>query len=178
MFMVTLWDRVVRPTTNVFAVISAVLCGLLALLLTAEVVLRGTGGSSIRGLFEIAELGLVMTVFLGFAQAEVNGTHVRVTLLTDRLGTVAANRLRGVALLLAFVFLAWMGSELVERALTSLSTGEFRTGLLNFPVWPSRAFVAFGTCLLALIMFVKGIILLMGRTPSGAESESVEAGAV
>lgn len=177
MIMVTLWDRVFRPVTKAFAVVSAVLCGALALLLTAEVVMRSTTGDSIRGLFEIAELALVMTVFLGFAQAEVNGTHVRVTLLTDRLKPAAANRLRGVALLIACVFLAWMSFELVERAVNSFIGGEYRTGLLNFPVWPSRAFVAFGTSLLAVVMLAKSLVYFTGRTPSGAP-ESAEGGAV
>jgi TRAP-type C4-dicarboxylate transport system permease small subunit len=177
MVMVTLWDRVICPTTRVFAVVSAVLCAALALLLTTEVVMRGATGGSIRGLFEIAELGLVMTVFLGFAQAEVNGTHVRVTLLTDRLRPAVANRLRGVALVLACVFLAWMSIELIERALDSFTNGEYRTGLLNFPVWPSRAFVAFGTTLLALIVLAKGLVYLTGRTPSGA-TDHTEGGAV
>ncbi|WP_403022224.1 TRAP transporter small permease [Salinibacterium sp. GXW1014] len=177
MIMVTLWDRVFRPVTKAFAVVSAVLCGALALLLTAEVVMRATTGGSIRGLFEIAELALVMTVFLGFAQAEVNGTHVRVTLLTDRLRPAVANRLRGVALLLACVFLAWMSIELVERAMNSFVGGEYRTGLLNFPVWPSRAFVAFGTSLLTIVALAKSLVLLTGRTPSGL-TETTEGGAV
>ncbi|TQL46763.1 TRAP-type mannitol/chloroaromatic compound transport system permease small subunit [Homoserinimonas aerilata] len=177
MFVVSLWERGLRPAAKWFAVASAVLCGALALLLTAEVVMRGTSGTSIRGLFEIAELGLVMTVFLGLAQSEVNGTHVRVTLLTDRLSPAAANRMRGIALILATVFLAWMGFELVERALQSFTVGEYRTGLLNFPVWPSRAFVAVGTVFLALVLFVKGLVHLTGRTPSGA-TDHTEGGAV
>ncbi|MCW4385493.1 TRAP transporter small permease [Salinibacterium sp. SYSU T00001] len=168
--MVTLWNRVFRPATKWFAIVSAVLCGALALLLTAEVVMRASTGGSIRGLFEIAELGLVMTVFLGLAQAEVNGTHVRVTLLTDRLRPAVANRLRGVALLLACLFLGWMSIELIERAIDSFIGGEYRTGLLNFPVWPSRAFVAFGTSLLTVVMLAKSLVYFTGHTPSGAEA--------
>src|SRR5690554_2408267 len=177
MIMVTLWDRVFRSVTKACVVVSAVLCGALALVLTAEVVMRATTGGSIRGLFEIAELALVMTVFLGFAQAEVNGTHVRVTLLTDRLRPAVANRLRGVALLLACVFLAWMSIELVERAMNSFVGGEYRTGLLNFPLWPSRAFVAFGTSLLTIVALAKSLVFLTGRTPSGL-TETTEGGAV
>jgi TRAP-type C4-dicarboxylate transport system permease small subunit len=157
------WSRAVRPAAKILGVAAAVLCGGLALLVTAEVILRGATGESIRGLFEIAELGLVMVVFLGFSQAEVDGTHVRVTLLTDRLSPATARRLRGVALLVCAVFLAWMGWELIQRAIESFETGEFRTGLLSFPVWPSRAFIALGVSFLAIVMLVKGLILAGGR---------------
>lgn len=174
--MVFLWEKVLRPTAKWFAVASAVLCGALALLLTAEVVMRGVGSGSIRGLFEIAELGLVMTVFLGMAQSEINGTHVRVTLLTDRLSPAAAARVRGIGLVIAAIFLAWMSYELIGRAIESFAVGEFRTGLLNFPTWPSRGFVAVGSAFLAIVILAKGIISLMGRTPSGVEN--IEGGAV
>ena len=168
MFVVSLWDRVAVPATRFLAVISAVLCGGLALLVTAEVILRGFTGSSIRGLFEIAELGLVMSVFLGLGNAEVRGDHVRVTLLTDRLSVTAANRLRAVSLGLMALFCGWMSWELILRALESFTTGEFRMGLLNFPMWPSRAFVALGTTVLALVLLCKCLVLATGQTPSGA----------
>ncbi|MFT4470537.1 TRAP transporter small permease [Arthrobacter sulfonylureivorans] len=158
-----LWSRAVRPAAKILGLAAAVLCGGLALLVTAEVVLRGATGESIRGLFEIAELGLVMVVFLGFSQAEVNATHVRVTLLTDRLTSAVANRLRGISLLLCAVFLAWMGWELVQRAIESFETGEFRTGLLSFPIWPSRSFIALGVSFLAIVMLVKGLTTTRGR---------------
>lgn len=174
MFFVHLWDRVIRPMTRSLAVVSAILCAGLALLVTAEVALRGFTGQSIRGIFEIAELGLVMAVFLGLGNAETIGTHVRVTLLTDRLSEAVANRVRAVGLLLACAFCAWMGWELILRALESFNTGEFRTGLLNFPMWPSRAFVAIGTAFLAIVLLAKSLVLLTGRTPSGSEKQEGE----
>ena len=168
MSVVSLWDRVIVPVTRSMAVISAVLCGALALLVTAEVVLRGFTGGSIRGFFEIAELGLVMAVFLGLGNAEVRGDHVRVTLLTDRLSEPVANRVRAVSLLLMTVFCAWMSWELILRAMESFNSGEFRMGLLNFPMWPSRSFVALGTSVLTLVLFCKSLVLFTGRTPAGA----------
>jgi TRAP-type C4-dicarboxylate transport system permease small subunit len=175
--MTIVWERLLRPTAQVLGIVSAILCGALAVLLVVEVLLRGTGLSSIRGLFEIAELGLVMIVFLGLANSEVTGTHVRVTLLTDRLRPAVAARVRGVALLLAALFIGWMAWELSGRALESFASGEFRTGLLNFPVWPSRTFVAVGTVFLAVVLAAKGLIWLTGRTPSGTVA-TTEGGAV
>ncbi|MDI2097453.1 TRAP transporter small permease [Ruicaihuangia caeni] len=172
MVVLALWERVIKPMTRGLAVISALLCGGLALLVTSEVVLRGFTGESIRGIFEIAELGLVMTVFLGFANAEVDLTHVRVTLLTDRLSPAAASRVRGVALILGAVFCAWMGWELIERAIESFNVGEFRTGLLNFPMWPSRSFVAAGTAFLSIVLLVKGLVLMTGRAPASATTSA------
>lgn len=173
-FLIILWERGLRPLSRGLGIVSAILCAGLAILLTVEVIFRGTTGSGVRGMFEISELVLVMIAFLGFGQAEANNVHVRVSLLTDRLRPALRLRLQGLALLLCAGFLVWMGSELAMRAFESFATGEFRTGLLNFPVWPGRTFAAIGACLLALVMTLKGIIMLGGRTAEGSDSNPEE----
>ncbi|MEO9247181.1 TRAP transporter small permease [Citricoccus nitrophenolicus] len=179
--VLAVWEKGIRPLSRVLGIVSAILCAGLALLLTLEVIFRASTGGGIRGMFEISELVLVMIAFLGFGQAESNKVHVRVSLLTDRLGAPFRLRLQGIALLLCAVFLVWMGSELAMRALESVQTGEFRTGLLNFPVWPGRTFAAVGAGLLALVMLVKGIIMIGGHEAQGgrsANSQEVPAGVI
>lgn len=180
-FLLTLWGRGLRPISRALGVLSAILCAGLAVLLTMEAFFRASTGGGVRGMFEIAELALVMIAFLGFAQAEVNQSHVRVSLLTDRLKPEVRLRLQGIALVLCAVFLAWMGSELVVRAMESFQTGEYRTGLLNFPVWPGRTFAAIGASFLALVMLVKGVIMICGheaKASEAANSQEVPSGVV
>jgi TRAP-type C4-dicarboxylate transport system permease small subunit len=133
----------------------------LALLLTAEVLTRGLFATSIRGLYEISELLIVVVVFLGIAQAEVAQNHVRVTIVTDRFPQRVAALIRGIALLIAGGFLAWMCVALTTKAADSFISGEFKVGLLNFAVWPSRTIVAGGIALLVAVCLYKGVKLVI-----------------
>ncbi len=162
--IVGIWKYGAEPVARASSAIAAVLCGGLAVLLLCEVLWRILGQGSIRGLFEISELVLVMIAFLGMSQAEVNRTHVRVSLLTSRLGHATRQRVQGVGLVICSVFVLWMGWELAGRAYDAYVLGEFRSGLLNFPVWPSRSVVALGTLLLGLVMVVKSLVLLGARS--------------
>lgn len=152
--------RPLRFASNVGAIASLSIL-VLAVLLTVEVISRSFFHTSIRGLYEIAELLIVVVVFLGIAQAEVARNHVRVTIVTDRLPARVATLVRGVALTLAGGFLAWMFVALTVKAWESLQTGEFKVGLLNFPVWPSRALVALGIGLLVFVCLYKGVGMLV-----------------
>ncbi|MGM7696932.1 TRAP transporter small permease [Microbacterium sp. A84] len=151
------------------AELSAIGGGILALLISAEVVSRSATGTSIRGLVEIAELVLVVVVFLGMAQAERIETHVRVTLLTDKMPDRARRIVRATALLIAAIFIIWMATAMAGKALNSFESGEFRIGLLHIPLWPSRAIAAIGTILLAVVLTLKGLLLMVGSKSTSEE---------
>lgn len=149
-----------RVIARGLGIVSSVFCGLLAILIASEVVSRAATGTSVRGLIEIAELMVVIVIFLGLAQAEFSESHVRVTLITDRLGPRVASAVRGGALILTALFLAWMSWMLLDRAIDSFLIDEFRIGLLRFPLWPSRALAAIGVATLTLSTVVKGVELI------------------
>lgn len=157
--------RPLRFASHVGAIASLSILAL-AMLLTAEAISRSFFHTSIRGLYEIAELLIVVVVFLGIAQAEVARNHVRVTIVTDRIPTRIGSIVRGFALVLAGGFLGWMFVALTVKAWESFASQEFKVGLLNFPVWPSRVLVAFGIGLLVFVCVYKGVgMLIAGIRP-------------
>ncbi|CAN5604550.1 hypothetical protein BH10ACT7_BH10ACT7_14730 [soil metagenome] len=159
------FPRPLRFASHVGAIASLSILAL-AVLLTVEVISRSLFHTSIRGLYEIAELLVVVVVFLGIAQAEVARNHVRVTIVTDRLPQRLASAVRGVALILAGGFLGWMFVALSVKAWESFESHEFKVGLLNFPIWPSRVLVAFGIGLLVYVCLYKGVGLLLAGVRS------------
>lgn len=163
-----------------FGVVSALAITFLALLITAEIVMRAVSGVSITGLYEISELILVVIVFLGLPQAEVAEDHVRVVLVVERFRPRVAGVIRGVALLASGAFLGWMCVALAQKAVVSVSTGEFRPGLIDFPIWPARIVAAVGVALIALVCLEKGLKLVLGRPvvrdAPASESGSIEGG--
>lgn len=160
--------RTVGAVSDALAVLSAACAGILAVLITVDVAQRWVYGGSVHGLLEVAELLLVAVVFLGLARAETTGAHVRVTLATNRLPEPTRTRLRGCSLLMVAAFTAWMATELTQQAIEAVLTGEYRVGLLRFPLWPARTLVAAGVAALAVVSLLKAITMIFG--PSAQQS--------
>lgn len=167
--------RPLRIASQVGAVASLSILAL-AVLLTVEVISRSFFHTSIRGLYEIAELLIVVVVFLGISQAEVARNHVRVTIVTDRMPDRIASIVRGFALLLAGGFLGWMFVALTVKAWESFDSNEFKVGLLNFPTWPSRALVALGIGLLVYVCLYKGVSMVIAGIRTRRDSGDTHVG--
>jgi TRAP-type transport system small permease protein len=150
-------DRSMRFVSSVAAVLAAA-CGLvIVLMLSGEVLSRAVRGTSIAGSYELSELLLVALVFLGLAQAERSGTHVRSAIVTSRLPERVAARVRCGGCLVATAIVVWMALAAAERAQHSIAIGEFRQGLIQFPIWPARVLVVVGLVLLAVELLLSAL---------------------
>ena len=141
----TAW--VSRSTVLIGALATAVI----AILIPASVLLRAFTGRGIRGVSDLVVLFMVAAAFLGFAAAESSNTHVRVTVLTQRLQSRTAAIVRATSGLLLAAVSGVMAYAACLRALDSLKIGEHVFGVVRFPVWPIRFTIAIGLGLLALV---------------------------
>lgn len=139
------------------AIIAASFTIVAALLLTAEVVSRAFFGQPIRGLFEYMQLLVVLIAFLGLAEAERNGDHIRVTLLTERLPRKVTAAVRVFAMLVSGLIVLWMSVMSFLELQKSLGRGEYSPGLLNLPVWPARIIIVVGLTALFLMYVTRTI---------------------
>lgn len=138
-------------------------CGALAALLlmaimvmtVADVIRRALTDKSIEGVIEIAPLFLLGAVALGLAQAETAGTHVRTSLVTDRLPHRARSALRSVGYAISIYILLWMAKLSYERAIDAYDNNDTTAGFESIPTWPARALVPIGLGLWALALFVR-----------------------
>lgn len=137
------------------AFISALAIGVIALAIVVEVVRRGAGLGSVPGLLEFSESLLVGAVFLAMANAERMEAHVRVEVVTSRLGPRKATIFRmvgmGVSLVMCGLF-AYYGTRI---AIQSYVTDEARYGLLHFPLWPARFVIVVGFWLVTVQYLIK-----------------------
>src|SRR5690606_33166467 len=93
--------KVLHRLTRWMALVASFGVVVLVTSVTVEVIARGIVGRSIPGALELAETLLVVIVFLGLAYGESTATHVRMTLLTDRLPFGVAQVLRTIGYVLA-----------------------------------------------------------------------------
>lgn len=150
---------------NVVAAISVVSAAgsiVLMFVVISDVGSRTVGRGSLPGMLEASEALLVIITFLGLAQAERVGAHVRTTLLTDRLSPVARRYTRASAYVLYLGIAIWWAIASVGRAIESAGRGEFRAGLMQFPIYPARIVIAVGVIALVFVVILRLVDIILG----------------
>lgn len=152
--------------------------------IVADVIFRNVTGRSVPGLLELSESGLVAAVFLGLAYAGMTDSHVSVDLLTSHINQTVARILITAMWLASVVITAWFLISAVERAIQSVERNETRTGLINWPLWPSRWIIVIGFAAFLIVAIINVVLLLMrqpvlgkGHEPTGADQPSLASAA-
>jgi TRAP-type C4-dicarboxylate transport system permease small subunit len=124
----------------------------LMLLTVVDVLLRQSGGQGLGFTLEVTEVVLVAVVFAGMTSAQLSRSHVQTPILTDRLPPRWAAVARFVGLAIAVALTAWMTVATLRAGLTSFHRGEFRFGLVRFPVWPAKLIIPVGVAGFTLVL--------------------------
>lgn len=140
----SVFRRIVDRVTTVLALLAVTCIVFVVLAVIADVSRRTFFGESIGGVVEIAEVMMVIIVFLGLGYTERRGGHVSMTLLIRKLSSRPAAIVNAVAFMVVVVVVGWMMWVTGERALVSLEAGEYRFGLVRVAVWPARIAIAVG----------------------------------
>lgn len=156
----TVRSRIVQVVAFVGAVIVLLMTGLVAL----ASVMRYFLDRPFDFTEELVALLYVALVFLTIPLASFRDEHIRVTLLTDRLGARAARVMAVVACLVVMAFSLWFLSEAVEFARFAHQLGEEseQVGLL---LWPWKSLLAASILLVAVIAAWRLVQALRGKAP-------------
>jgi TRAP-type C4-dicarboxylate transport system permease small subunit len=134
--------------------------GLLAMMLSisADAMGRYVFNSPLRGNLELTSLYfMVILVFATLSQNYANNVHVRLDLISNRLGArLGKNYTRLVALICLPVF-AWFAWVSGLEAIDKFVDRETRMGAIPFPIYLSYVWVALGAITLTL-RFVMDIV--------------------
>ena len=118
------------------------------------------------GTIESVESLLVVSVYFGVALVALEGGHVNVTVVTDRLPPRARHLLDALANVLAALVFGYLAAGAWAEAARSIATLEFRLGVYRFPLWPFKTLFATGLVLLTIQLIlntVKHLALAGGR---------------
>lgn len=111
--------------------------------------LLGLPSAPVPAAFEFMTTMMVVSVFLSMSLGQARRTHIRVEVIVDRFPRSVqflTDILRHALSIVFFAAIAYFGAL---SALKAYSVGEYAPGIVNFPVWPSRLFLAFGAGLVA-----------------------------
>ena len=146
-------EKVIALVSRVLNNIGMVFLTFLMLVITADVVSRGMLNKPIRGANEIAELTMLIIVFLGIAYAQYEKANISVSILFDRFSGKVQDILN------VFIYLLCLGicsivlwqtfsyhSYLTELKRTSL--------ILEIPVAPFQIIMIIGFLMLCIVFVI------------------------
>ena len=108
-------------------------------------------GQPIPGALELAELLMVLVVFLALPDAEKYGKQIRIDLLTSRMPKSVSEALALLGAVLSAAFYAAMAWQAWRLFNDSWAIREHTAGLVKFPVFPAKALFAVGVTLVAVV---------------------------
>jgi TRAP-type C4-dicarboxylate transport system permease small subunit len=123
---------------------------LMTLLGAADIVGTKFFNYPIPGTFEATEALMVLTVFLSLAHVQARRDHIAIDLVVSRLSANARRALELGARLLTLGVFAVMGWQGWALGLASVRDREYASGIVQFPVYPSKLALAVGVTLLVL----------------------------
>jgi TRAP-type C4-dicarboxylate transport system permease small subunit len=138
---------------------------------TADATLRFFFNKPIAGVFEVAEMAMVVLVFFGLGWTQQDRKHIRATMLTDRLSRRWQYFFDGVAWAACAFFLLVLAVPATAAAKESFAMREFRWGVVQMPIWWVKIILALGLWLGALQM----IYCLAGSLRAFLKPDAVEA---
>lgn len=151
-------SRGLEKVIHVLGTLAAVLIVTIMILTTSDVIGRYVIGSPLKGGVEISEILFLSAVYLGLSYTQLFREHVGVDLFISHLSSRTRLMLETIMLFLALLtygLLAWRGAGAFW---TSVSTGEYRWGLISIPLWPARLMIPLGVSVLCL-KFIAEIVL-------------------
>lgn len=155
--------KVLKIGADILGVVAMAFLALLMLGTTVDVTARAITGDPVPGLFEMSELSMVMVVFMGAGWAQFADSHIRVTMLPDRLRGMSRRLMTGLAWALGALTLLMLAIPATREGLYSLSIMEFRWGYVQVPIWWTKLSVAVGLWFAFIQMLFRSLLAFLGE---------------
>ena len=138
----------------------------LALLGSMDVLTTRILNDPIPGVLELSEAGLALILFLGLSTATGKGSHIRVDILLNRLGSSARRFCRAISSLFTAVFFALWTWQMGHTAAKSWAIGEIAASLFPLPLYPVKCILFLG-----LLVATVASVVLWARSVLGSRNQ-------
>jgi TRAP-type C4-dicarboxylate transport system permease small subunit len=118
---------------------------LVMFLTTTDFSLRFAFNLPLKGVYELSELILVITTFLGLAYTWMVGEHIDVDIVYVRLSPAWQRLVRIFVISVLLIIIGLLAGANEPAAINSIRIAEVRYGPIPFPMWPSKLVIALGS---------------------------------
>ena len=163
-------SRKISLASLIAAYITAVLFGMLVILVMAEIIRRAVFGSSFLWTFELSSWLLVGIAFMGLAYTLKTGGHVRVTLVSSRLAPRVQNLLEIVLCGIGLAFAVYLATYIFRGLLSTYTMNVRGLSVLEPPIYVIWVAAFIGLCFFSL-QFVGIMLERIVALKQGGESQ-------
>ncbi|MFC2031928.1 TRAP transporter small permease subunit [Chloroflexota bacterium] len=139
------------------AIVSSGLVFFMMMLVTVSVLGRYFFNRPITGTIELVSLMMVGVVFLGYAYAQRRRMHIRVTVITSRLGVKGNIISDSLFFTVTLAFFGMLGWWTMIDAIESWQIRETVQGLISIPVYPAKMLIPIA-CILAFFQSLADLV--------------------
>lgn len=146
-------DSSLRSVVKALAWVSSGIVFVMMFFLTADVVLRYLFNRPIIGVYQLAEFMVVGVVFLSIAYVQTLKGHIKMEVATSWLplkGQIALDIFGYLVGIAVFSVITWHSGKI---AINAWRIKDVSMGMVQFPLWPAKFLVPFGSGLLCLGLF-------------------------
>ncbi len=137
----------------------------IAILVVSQIVARMIN-KQIPSADEFAGYCLAASSFLGLAYSFRSGSHIRVTLLTDRLSTHLQRVLMSLVLVFTIIMIAVWAFNSISMVYESWKFKDMSTGILKYPIWIPQLSMGIGVTLFCLAIIEDLVNVMRGIEPN------------
>lgn len=137
----------------------------IAVLVVTQIVARFFN-TQIPSADEFAGYSLAASSFLGLAYSFRSGSHIRVTLLTDRLSSNGQRIMLLLGLGFAAVMIAIWAVNSMSLVYESWAFKEMSTGILKYPIWIPQLSMGIGVTLFCIAILEDLVNVIRGKEPN------------
>ena len=142
----------------------------LMIVTTVDVILRKLPiNASVKGSYDMTEMGMVVIVFFGIAYFQSEHGHVRVEMFVEKFPHTLRCIVEGIVNLVEAVFGALMCYAAFQQISTLYARGV-STSVAHIPHWPFAIFMTVGLLLFTIFLVLAGIMCFqrIGEKPAAS----------
>ncbi len=145
---------------NTLSAIGMAVTFVLMLITTLDIILRKVSSSSVRGSYELTEMGMVVLIFFGIAALQVAKGHVRVDMFAEKFPRTFRLVLETIVLFIEAGVMGFMTYCGYLKIISDFSK-NLSTAVLRIPTWPFSIFMTLGLLLFSIMLLLDAIICAM-----------------